>query len=103
MSTTTPCSVPCCSYGRPLSSLISSSILVSSTNERAANEQVLVIESPEALISEEERAAAANNPDLVPNPLAWLPPELPPHVKASGVAAAEKNTSIVRIALCGVA
>lgn len=53
----------------------------------------MVIESPEALISGEERAAAAaNNTDQVPNPLAWLPPELPPHVKVSGVTATQKLT-----------
>ena len=43
--------------------------------------QVLIIENPDALLSPAERATAP--PDIVPNPLAWLPPELPSHVKAS--------------------
>lgn len=44
---------------------------------------MLIIESPDALISAEERAAAALNAEIAPNPLSWLPPDLPSHVKAS--------------------
>lgn len=44
--------------------------------------QVLLIESPDALISSEERAAAIATAEIHPNPLSWLPPELPEHVKA---------------------
>ncbi|CBN74759.1 hypothetical protein Esi_0041_0099 [Ectocarpus siliculosus] len=46
---------------------------------RGHGDLVLVIENPDALVTPEERAAAS--PEQVPNPLAWLPPELPPHVK----------------------
>lgn len=66
--------------------LINNIDIISSKNERVGGEQVLVIENPEVLISAEERAAAVNNPDIIPNPLAWLPPELPSHVKASDIA-----------------
>ena len=40
-----------------------------------------MVENPDALLSPAEQATVP--PDIVPNPLAWLPPELPSHVKAS--------------------
>ena len=43
--------------------------------------QVLIIENPDALLSPGERAAASS--EHTPNPLTWLHPELPSHVKVN--------------------
>lgn len=45
--------------------------------------QVLIVENPDALVAPTDDEATAGKGNTSGNPLAWLSPDLPSHIKAS--------------------